>query len=125
MPQRQEKETDRSGDTEVEIRRQKMPVSKRAKQFMPFSALKGMDELMRLKEIPVYEKRILSDDEAENVNDVLKRLEKGNDIKISYFTNGSLISETGTVTEISEVFRYLRTDEKKVFFDDICEIAVL
>ena len=31
--------------------RKKMPVEERAKQFMPFSALKGLDEALREQEI--------------------------------------------------------------------------
>ena len=38
-------------DTEVENKpREKMPLSKRAKQFMPFAALNGLDDALRQKE---------------------------------------------------------------------------
>ena len=36
--------------------RMKMPASDRAKQFMPFSALKGLDEALREKERIIVEK---------------------------------------------------------------------
>lgn len=38
-------------DTEVGNKpREKMPLSKRAKQFMPFAALSGLDDALRQKE---------------------------------------------------------------------------
>lgn len=39
----------------------KMPISERAKQFMPFAALKGLDEALRRKEWEVEEKQRLKD----------------------------------------------------------------
>ena len=39
----------------------KMPMSQRAKQFMPFAALKGLDEALRRKEWEVEEKQRLKD----------------------------------------------------------------
>ncbi|MBQ3326117.1 hypothetical protein IJG79_03165 [Candidatus Saccharibacteria bacterium] len=39
----------------------KMPISQRAKQFMPFAALKGLDEALRRKEWEVEEKQRLKD----------------------------------------------------------------
>ena len=38
--------------TEKKVR-VKMPVSQRAKQFMPFAAVAGLDEIMKKKEIEV------------------------------------------------------------------------
>ncbi len=38
-----------------------MPIEKRAKQFMPFSALNGLDEAFRMKEWEIEEKQRLKD----------------------------------------------------------------
>ena len=49
--QPQKNATDRSEVTKVANRpKNKMPISERAKQFMPFSALKGLDEAIAKKE---------------------------------------------------------------------------
>lgn len=37
--------------------RSKMPISQRAKQFMPFAALKGLDEALRQKEWEIETKQ--------------------------------------------------------------------
>ncbi len=41
--------------------RPKMPLSQRTKQFMPFSALSGLDDALRKKEWEIEEKQRLKD----------------------------------------------------------------
>ena len=41
--------------------REKMPIEKRAKQFVPFSALSGLDEILRQKEWEVEMRQKLKD----------------------------------------------------------------
>ncbi len=49
--QQQWSATDRLGGIKVASKpKTKMPISERAKQFMPFSALKGLDEAIAKKE---------------------------------------------------------------------------
>lgn len=65
--QPQESATDRLGVTKVASRpKNKMPISERAKQFMPFSALKGLDEAIAKKEEELLKKL---EDSKEDTND--------------------------------------------------------
>ena len=42
--------------------KQKMPIADRAKQFMPFSALKGLEEALKTKERQIVDKKELSEE---------------------------------------------------------------
>ena len=49
------------------ILRVKMPVSERAKQFMPFSALKGLDEALSEQEIIAEERTVIQTERGEDL----------------------------------------------------------
>ena len=72
----------------------------RAKQFLPFDALKGFSEALREKEIEYEEKRDLSEESLVELNDKFNQIEKGDYIKIKYYKNGRYIEIKGIVTNI-------------------------
>ena len=72
----------------------------RAKQFLPFDALKGFSEALREKEIEYEEKRDLSEESLIELNDKFNQIEKGDYIKIKYYKNGRYIEIKGIVTNI-------------------------
>ena len=66
-------------------RRIRMDIGHRAKQFAPFAALKGFEECVRKKEI-IYEKRkILSDEQKNEIDQKLRLLTYGMRIKVNFF----------------------------------------
>lgn len=67
---------------------EKMPRCERAKQFMPFSALKGLEEALAEKEKIVVEKKELSEDMAASLNRRLKLLHKKRRVELCYFGGG-------------------------------------
>ena len=54
----------------------------RAKQFLPFDALKGLQEALREKEIEYEEKKELSEETLADLDNILNRIEIGNIVKI-------------------------------------------
>ena len=54
-----------------------MPRSRRAKQFQPFDALRGLKEAIAAKEKIIVPKRELSEDSIAEINKTLIGLEKG------------------------------------------------
>ena len=54
----------------------------RAKQFLPFDALKGFQEALRKKEIEYIPKKELSEDIKEELGEMLSSLDSGENIKI-------------------------------------------
>ena len=83
-----EKETFRSEDTNPMARtavRAPMPASRRAKQFAPFDALKGLKEAIARKERIPTPKRILAEDAVQELNKRLSSLKKGNIVTVVYY----------------------------------------
>ena len=72
----------------------------RAKQFLPFDALKGFSEALREKEIEYEERKELSEESLVELNDKFNQIEKGDYIKIKYYKNGRYIEIKGIVTNI-------------------------
>lgn len=102
----------------------KMPVSERAKQFMPFSALKGLEEALREKERIVVEKAELSEESAEDIANTLNLVKKGTYVRVVYFSDGEYISAEGIVTAFDKVFKKMTVIKTEIVFDDIYKINV-
>ena len=57
----------------------------RAKQFMPFDALKGLQEELRKKEIEYEEQKEMCDTSLEELENEFNKLEIGNKVEIKYY----------------------------------------
>ena len=57
----------------------------RAKQFLPFDALKGLQEALKEKEIEYEERKELSEETLNDLDTILNRIEIGNIITIKYY----------------------------------------
>ncbi len=79
-----------------------MPMSERAKIFIPFDPLKGFKEALRQKEIEAeaIEKPSLSSDHMDKLDHVLSSIEIGSPIAVIYFQAGQLIRLEGIVEAI-------------------------
>ena len=95
----------------------KMPVSDRAKQFMPFSALKGLDGALRTKEKIVVPKVELSPEMAEELDYKMHLLERGKVTTIIYFSSGEYVKVTGLVARIDQTSRVIQIVNTKIRFD--------
>ena len=60
----------------------------RAKQFAPFSALKGLEEALAEKEREYEPQTELSDDAAEELDRCLRELQKGTAVTVKYYCDG-------------------------------------
>ena len=88
-----------------------MPNSERAKQFMPFDALKGLREALRMKEYK-HEKIQMGDlpeEKIEEISKVLLSLKKGDRVKTEIFDDGYIITIEG--------FVILKFEEQKIIID--------
>lgn len=100
----------------------KMPVSDRAKQFMPFAALKGLPEALSKKEKIVVPKIELSPEMAEELDCRMRRLKRGKVAAVVYFRKGEYIKVSGMIARIDETCRILQIVNTKIPFDDILAI---
>ena len=100
----------------------KMSVADRAKQFAPFSALKGLDEALRQKERVFVEKPELSDEAAEEISRKLMELSVGMRVCAVYYSDGECVSVEGIVTRIDKTFKKLTVVKTEIPMDDIVNI---
>lgn len=104
--------------------RKKMPISERAKQFAPFSALAGLSEALCAKEKVVVEKIELCEDAAEELNRKMQALQKGTLATIIYFSHNEYLKITGMVARIEQTSRLLQIVNTKIPFDNILDIKI-
>ncbi len=85
------------------VKRSKMPISERAKQFSPFSALRGLEEALQKKEeeLSLVTKPELSPEREAEINQKLKELQNGDRVKITYYCLGQIITVTDEFISLS------------------------
>ena len=102
----------------------KMPIADRAKQFVPFAALKGLPEALSAKERITVDKIELSPEMAEELDRRMHLLQKGNIATVVYFHKDEYIKITGMVARIDTTCRLLQIVNTKIHFEDIYEVTV-
>lgn len=102
----------------------KMPQADRAKQFMPFAALKGLPEALAVMEKITVPKMELSPEMAEELDLKMHLLERGKITSIVYFNEDEYIKISGMVARIDETNRILQIVNTKIKFDDILDIEI-
>ena len=120
-----EKQADRRTQGMRTQQRTRMKQADRAKQFMPFSALKGLEEAIEEAGTVREPRRELLDDEAEELNRGLNTLEEGDEIMVKYYTEGGYVTKAGIVKGLDRDARMLETDGAKIKTDDICRRKIL
>ena len=93
----------------------------RAKQFLPFDALKGLQEALREKEIEYEDKKELSEETLTELNNKFNQIERGSCVKIKYYKNGRYSVLEGIVTNINCVKKKIQIDGVNTI--NICDIA--
>lgn len=102
----------------------KMSREERAKQFMPFAALKGYGLALREKERVVVPKKELSEDYQEELDFKLRQVKKNDMISVVYFQKGEYLKVTGMVSRVDVTARVLKIVNTKIKFDDIYDISL-
>ena len=97
-------------------------MDKRAAQFLPFQAVKGLDEALLAKEKIKVPKIELSDEMAEELDKKMHNIKKGLILTCVYFNKGENLQVTGMVARFDEVARILQIVNTKIKFDDILDI---
>lgn len=100
----------------------KMSRQDRAKQFMPFAALKGLPEALAKKEKQIVQRKELSECMAEELNNKFLLLEKGKMVTVTYYLENEYVKMTGLVSMIDNHYRILRIVDTRIHFDDIIDI---
>ena len=99
--------------------------SDRARQFLPFDALKGLKEALREKELEIEqeEKKVLSEEQCEIISNLLNKVERGSFLKIIHYKNRKYEEYQGIVFKIDTIKKKLIfEDELEIYMDDILDI---
>lgn len=102
----------------------KMPIEERVKQFMPFSALKGLEEALASREKIVVPKKELTEDYAQELNLKLQTLITGSMVTIIYYCKEEYLKLTGVVAKIDLDNQMLQIVNTKIPFDDLLDIMI-
>lgn len=94
----------------------------RAKQFMPFDALKGFREALAEKERIVVPKRELSEEQKVELDFKLHQIKKRDMITVEYFQNGEYVQVTGMVSRMDTTSKVLKIVNTKISFDNISDL---
>ena len=97
----------------------------RAKQFLPFDALKGLQQALREKEIEYEEKKELSEDTLTELNNKFHQLENGKFVKLKYYKNGRYREFKGIITNIDYIKKKIQINKtENVNICDIIDIQI-
>ena len=99
-----------------------MSREERAKQFMPFAALKGYEEALREKEKIVVEKIELSEEMKEELDREFASIQKNDIVTVVYYSGEEYLQVTGMVAKIDVDARIIRVVNTKIKFEDIYRV---
>lgn len=101
---------------------EKMTRIERAKQFLPFNALRGYYTLIKEKEKTIQDKKTLSEDELERLQREYEKLSKGSIVKLKYYNIDHYEVLEGMISKIDLIERKICVVKKEIFFDDIIDL---
>lgn len=97
----------------------------RAKLFLPFDALKGLQEHLRMVEKCVEDKVILSDDFYDALNNKFNSLRVGDNILIKYYYNLEYIESSGVIKKIDYNNKNIYLMNSVINVDDIVDMQIM
>lgn len=104
-----------------------MPREKRAAQFAPFDALKGLSEALRLVEYQREKvaKGEVNEETAQKISNALNDLEDGKDVKLVFFDDGYNRNYKGKIKlDIYERKIKLIDIKRTICIDDLLDIEL-
>lgn len=101
-----------------------MPIEQRAKIFLPFAGVRGLDEALERKrqEHLAEERIILGEDGEREIDNVLSSIERGDRISLSSYENGHYVEREGTVIKKDIMEGCVLMESGPVYFKDIQSI---
>lgn len=106
--------------------RAKMPMSQRAKQFMPFAAVKGLEEALAKQEtlLKQTERPELGEEKSDAINATLLRIAKGMRVSVTYYDINQCKTLQGTVTQLNSSLGWLKIKDSTILLSDIISISI-
>lgn len=101
------------------------PHPDRARQFMPFAALKGYHELAKSKERVPEPRREMTEGRALELSRAFAGLHCGDVVRITHYEGDAYVETAGAISEVVEPLRLLRVVRKPISFDDVFAIETI
>jgi len=102
----------------------KMSREMRAKQFMPFAALKGYEEALRAKEKIVVDKKELSSERRDELDEIIHSIKKQDMVTVIYYEKTEYLRIVGMVSKLDFDSRFIQIAGTKIDFDNVFSIEV-
>lgn len=109
----------------------RMSRADRARQFMPFAAVSGVQEANAGKEALLLPRPVMSEDQAAQLDAALCRLHPGDRVQVRYFLAspmsdlGVFASISDTVHKLDEVHQVLKLENIRIQLEDILALEIL
>ena len=94
----------------------------RAKQFLPFDALKGFYRMIKKTEFIDEGKKELIDDGVKMLEEKLNQLKKGMMVKIIFFDNNHYELKEGLISRLDKTFNTITIVKDTIAISDIYDI---
>ena len=91
---------------------------------MPFAALKGYEEALRKKEKVTVPKARLCPERQEELDRILRHIQRNDMVTVVYFEDGEYVKLTGMVSRIDGTARVLKIVDTKIAFEDLYEVEI-
>lgn len=101
-----------------------MPPSRRAKQFAPFDALKGLKEAIARKEHIPEPRRELSEDAVAEINTKLTMLKPGSWVTVVYYCDHTkeVHQLTGQVSKLDHYWKTMKIGSVSIDFFELYQV---
>lgn len=96
----------------------------RAKQFLPFDALKGFQEALNEKQIKYEDKKELSEDSYRRLEEEWNKIEKDSIVKVKYYKNKRYIEIQGKINKIDYIRKKIQINDENINVCDIIDIEI-
>ena len=97
----------------------------RAKQFLPFNALSGLQQELRRREIQYVEKKELSEEKRDELEEKLRNLSVGEYVIVTYYNNGKYNRLRGRMIYLNPLKRILNVSKIEIPLKDIYNIDII
>lgn len=101
------------------------PHPDRARQFMPFAALRGYYELVHERERVPTPRRELTEEEARELDAALAQVARGSLVRVTYYDGDAYVTREGLVSQKDEILRDLWLVRTKIPFAALQSLELL
>ncbi len=98
-------------------------MNERARQFMPFAALRGYGDIIEESAKIKSARRQLSDEKSTVLSEKLAQIKKGMKLSVIFYSSDFYDTLDGIVSEIDKVHGTLTLVKRKIPFADIYDIS--